>query len=297
MSRNSKRFRVKTAIALLAAVAAEPLFAQSGLEKFATSNEDNPQTINYGPIDEFIDAVSVKRGDRRNFRYSVLSDQGKPALDAYISSLTGITPTALSKREQLTYWLNLHNLLVLRAVASEGGKRSLKRPRGEFDDPGELWTRKLVSVEGAPVSLDDIERRIVLANWSSEPNVMYGLYQGIEGGPAFEPPKTFSSETLDADLKSRGVAFVNERRSVRVRRDSARVPAIYEWYKASLFGGDDAQVLDHVKSLATDDLADDLSGATKVSYNKMDFGVEEEVVRQQRIDTGAIGGGGGGGGS
>ena len=288
-----KQLGIAGSIFLAAAtLGAGPVAAQSSFDQFQTSTDESTQTVSYEVMDEVYDAVSAKKGDRYQFRYSVLNQRGRETLNTFANFLAGVDPTTLNKDEQLAYWLNFRNLLVIRAIAADLPGRSFKRKRGDFEAPGELWTRKRLSVNGVSLSIDDIEKKIILANWS-DPNIVYGLYQGSKGGVAFYPPKNFTGATVKDELAERGRHFVNSKRVVRVRRDTATFSAIYDWYKSDLFENDDAAVKGHIESLADSDLKAELSNISEIKYNKMDYGLDEIVVHQQRQQFPQSSGGGG----
>ena len=252
--------------------------------------------INYSKIDEFYDVFGVQKGDRRIFRFSAMTENAARVSGGFVSSLSNIKPSTLPEDEQLAYWLNLRNLLIIRAIASETPKRNIKKARGDFENPGEMWTRKRLEVEGKQISIDDIEKKYLLANWSS-PDILYGMYQGARGGPAFAMPATFSSDTVWEKLKQQGAQYVNSKRVISVRSGKAQLPSVYGWYKDSLFGGDDNAVLQHLREHATGDLAADLAEATSISVKKMDYKLDAVPAPRQRNanPTGFPGGGGGGG--
>lgn len=256
-------------------------FAQTPFDKFSSEAADSERSVDYSAIDRFYSSVTVQKGSRRNFRYSVLKGSGGNILDAYVRSISSVKPTQLSKDEQLAYWLNLRNLLVVQAIAAETPVRNLKNARGDFDAPGDMWTRKRVTVEDVSVSIDDIERNIILKNWNN-PNLIYGLYQGVKGGAGFVPPKAFKGTSIEEDLRSRAAYYINLHRTLRVKKSDVRTSAIYDWYKASLFGGDDQQIIAHLKSHAQDRLAEDLKDVSTVSFVKMDYKLDEEQVREQQ---------------
>ncbi len=266
--------------------------AQDSFDQFRTVTSESSSTVNYDAIDNLYNQATVKSGDRYDFRYSVLNQAALGTLNSFAESLANIDPTSMNEEEQLAYWLNFRNLLVIRGIASDLPGRAFKRGRGDFDQPGELWTRKRLSVNGVSLSIDDIEKKIILANWSN-PNVIYGLYQGSEGGVAFYPPKNFNGAEVREDLAERGRHFVNSRRVIRARRGKVTVPAIYDWYKANLFGGDDVAVLDHIRNLAGDDLSTDLANVEKIEFKKMDYDLDEVVIRQQRQQVPRSSAGGG----
>jgi len=255
--------------------------AQHAFDQFQTVTKESNRTVNYEVIDEVYDTVTVKKGARYDFRYSGLNQNGRSTLSSFANFFSTIDPTTLNKDEQLAYWLNFRNLLVIRGIAADLPGRSFKRKRGNVEEPGELWTRKRLSVNGVAVSIDDIEKKIILANWS-DPNIIYGLYQGSEGGVAFYPPKNFTGANVHEELAERGRHFVNSKRVIRIRRDKATLPAIYGWYKAKLFGGDEAVIMEHIKALAENPLRAELEGVSEIKFGKMDYTLDEVVVRQQR---------------
>ena len=277
---NPKRTLAPMAIGVLATIVVAPASAQSPFDKFTEHNAESTRRIDYTPIDDFYKAVSVKSRERQNFRYGILNDQGLDVLDSYIGFFSTIRPSEFSQDEQLAYWLNLRNLLVIRNIAADKPSRSLKKARGDFEGPGKMWTQQRVTVEDVPLSIDDIERRIILAHWNN-PNIIYGLYHGVKGGPSFRPPKNFTGAAVHDELSARGVGFVNSRRAVRIKKDEARLPAIFQWYKETLFAGDDSAVLAHVKGHANDKLRTKLEPVTSVEYAAMDYGLDQHIERQQ----------------
>ena len=279
----AKRVVIGAAAAAFVGFVSMPLFAQTPFETFKKYDSESVTEIDYSPIDQLYSAVSVEKGERLNFRYDVLRGEGLQFLDSFAEVLASFTPTSLSRNEQLAYWLNLRNLLVIRAIASEHKGRNLKNARGDFANPGEMWTRERISVEGVSLSIHDIEKEIILANWSS-PEVLYGLYQGVKGGPAFAPPENFSGATVDQQLRERGEHYINSRRVLRVRNRDVRAPAIYSWYSAVLFENSDQAVIAHLQTYAKEKLAEALSGAEALSFAKMNYGIDEEQVRQQQVD-------------
>ena len=255
--------------------------AQESFDQFSNAVSEDSRAINYSAIDDVYSAVTVKKGARYDIRYSALNQNGLAALNSFANFFANVDPTILDKDEQLAYWLNFRNLLIIRAIADDLPGRSFKRLRGDVAEPGDLWTRKLLAVNGVSVSIDDIEKKIILANWSN-PNVLYGLYQGADGGVAFYPPKNFTGANVQQELAERGRHYINSRRTIRVRRNKATIPAVFSWYKSYLFGGDDANVLTHIKGLAESDLRTDLEEAEEVKYAKMSYSLDEVVVQQQR---------------
>ena len=85
-----------------------------------------------------------------------------------------------SRDEQLAYWLNLYNVTLLNEVVDIFPKRNLKK---YLVGKKSILSKPLLTVADVPLSLNDIQFTILKTNYDNNPLVMYGLYQGIIGGP------------------------------------------------------------------------------------------------------------------
>lgn len=247
-----------------------------------TSAETSALEVDYKPIEAFTDAFGIKRGGRTQIAYGAIKPQGEEFLEAYVAYLGAIPVSVLNRDDQLAYWLNLRNILVLQAMSEDGNRPKMSRNRGTANEPGEMWTQKRVTVDGHPLSIDDIERRILIAHWADTPDVIFGLYQGTRGGAAL-PVDGFDGATVHAELAELGRDFVNSSLGVRVRRGKAQIPEIFDWYDEALFGGDSDALTAHLAGLADDRLAADLASAREIKTRKYNYRVEEHILRQQRI--------------
>lgn len=250
--------------------------AQDSFDVFAAHDSNNERSFSYAEVDAFIDRVSKISSGRTKFYYDAMLPEGVSYLDRVTDLLGKVDPTTLSKPEQISYWLNLHNLLVIRAIAAESPGRSLKRARGDAQSPGEMWTRKRMSVNGVALSIEDIESKILLRHFD-DPHIVYGLYQGVRGGPTY-PAKSFTGPTIEADLKEAGKTFVNQ--SVRVKSGVAVAPPVLLWRQSRWFA-DDAALRAHLAALAEPPLKAEIESAKQIAPGKLDYALDEIIVRQQ----------------
>jgi len=87
---------------------------------------------------------------------------------------------------------------------------------------------KLLTVAGVPLSLDDIQFTILRQNYNNDPLIMYGLYQGIIGGPNIRK-KAYTGENVYKSLKSNAIEFTNSNRGTYSKSEkSFRVSSLYE---------------------------------------------------------------------
>lgn len=262
--------------------------------QFSTAAEASSVAVNYEPVDQLLGAFTDENRGRMDVAYAAIDDRVQGALDTYIDYLAIVPVTQLSREDQLAYWLNTRNVLIISAMAESRSRRRMSSDRGTFAEPGEMWTEKRITVEGAELSIDDIERGIVLANFSDNPNVIYGLYQGSQGGASL-PMQAYEGTSVQADLKALGAGFVNSREGVKVRRSNAQVPAIYSWYSDYVFDSDLGAMKAHLIELAADDLAADILGAESIGVRKFSYKADELIIRQQVRGAVGFGGGGAGG--
>ncbi len=130
-----------------------------------------------------------------------------------------------SRDEQLAYWLNLYNVTVLNEVISVYPKRNLKN---FFRGRKSVFENKLLTVAGVPLSLNDIEFTILRRNYDGNPLVLYGLYQGIIGGPNIRK-SAYTGDNVWQALKNNAYEFINSNRGTYARDPKVfRVSSFYD---------------------------------------------------------------------
>lgn len=211
-------------------------------EPFWDFNPNSPYTINYDDVDAILKVLvvdvgksnreklppiqsstgtrlrtKVKRetaneGNRFYFESFELNEDYKPVLRAVRESLENIPEQIplqeFSREEQLAYWLNLHNITVLDEIVQIYPERNLKK---EITGKDTFFSRKILNVSGVPLSLDDIQHTILRWNYDDNPLVIYGLYQGIIGGPSIRR-WAYTGENVYKDLVDNAEEFINSNR-------------------------------------------------------------------------------------
>jgi len=225
--------------------------------------------IDYSAMTQFIRSFSVEERGRTNIYYKAVRSDGKPFLNAYAEHLAGQDITGLNRDGQLAYWLNVQNLLVVKAITDDTKKNNLKKLRGTGAAPGTLWTNPRITVGGVNLSIVDIENKI-LDGWKDTPNLVYGLYQGVKGGPGLRRT-SFTAANVQKQLATAAKLYVNTDGMVKVKNKTAHVVPVYEWYKADLFGANNQAVIDHIRSHAKPNLAYTLSQARGLKMMKLNY--------------------------
>lgn len=235
---------------LLAAFHAAWATPKSQLWDRWTRHDDNSDlTIDHSAWTRFLaDYVRKDATGASVVAYGSVTEAARKSLDAYIERLSIAPVDTYSRRVQLAYWINLFNALTMRVVLDYYPVKSIRdidiSPGWFVDGP---WDRVLVEVEGAHLTLNDIEHRILRPIWN-DPRIHYALFFASRGGGNLAM-RAFTGATVDAMLDAAARMFVNSPRAVAFDGDRARVNAMYKWYQDD-FGGSPIRVLIHLRKYA-----------------------------------------------
>ncbi len=184
--------------------------------------------------------------------YGKFSDADRKALDSYVAGLANTRVSLLNRAEQFAYWVNLYNSLTVKVVLDAGIPKSILdidiSPGLFADGP---WGKKLLTIEGREVSLNDIEHRILRPIWK-DPRIHYAVNCASLGCPDM-PEKVFTPSNTEEKLEAAARAYDNHPRGARLVDGLLHVSSIYVWI-AEDFGGE-AGVLKHLARYARADLA------------------------------------------
>lgn len=247
-----------------------------GLEKFAQRAEQSAAAVDYAPLDEYLDVFGVPSGKRLKFKFAAAKDVGTKFLRQYAEALAATSPATLSGDDQLAYWLNLRNALVLAHLSESGGRANMKKDRGAAAAPGEAWTDKRVTIDGVALSIDDIERGVILANWK-DPRVLYGLYQGSAGGPP-AGRKAFQGATVWTELDAAAKHYLTSSAGFELTKKGAEVSAVYDWYGEKFFA-DDAALRAHLSDYITHGARINLEKTPSIVYKDFSYKTENYIER------------------
>ena len=288
MSRVHKPHAIFAALALstFSLSAATTAVAQTQ-SAFAAYDETSTAIVDTGPYAEIISALSVAERGRTLVAYDVARAQALPFFQQYVDYLSAVEVETLNRDEQLAFWLNTRNILLVQALAEERRVSGFKRKRGTPEAPGAFWTEKRITISGTPLSLQEIERDILFAG-RDDTNIVFGLYQAIEGGPAL-PRQAFSGIEVTAQLADAGRRFVSLPRNLRVRGDKVRISTYFDWYAELAYGGDEALMRAHLATLVKPDQKDVVSTDGTLSRRNLSTSFEQYRTRQAGAGSGASG--------
>ncbi|MHA1544510.1 MAG: DUF547 domain-containing protein [Alphaproteobacteria bacterium] len=190
-------------------------------------------------------STTIPKGYDINYvPYSILKEDFQIFITAnkfYIQDLKQINPSKLSKPEQLAYWLNLRNALVLDLFFEA---YPVKPKRLQTIIQGEAWTTPMVLINGTPFSIKDIED-LVIRVWP-DPRVLYGFFYGTHDSP-FIMNVAFTGDNVLGLLEKNARAYLNASGTFKFSRSGVVVPGVFEWHKA-VFKGDQNVLKAHLSS-------------------------------------------------
>ena len=227
-------------------------------EPFRGFDNASAYSINYDDLTDLLDSVVVDRGlstrqlvqpaaditgtrmkekikktanEGNQFFYETFdnNDAGRTFLRGIQTSLMRVPDEMplenFSRNEQLAYWLNLYNVTVLNEVVAVYPRRSLKKL---IQGDQSIFSEKLLTVAGVALSLNDIRHVILKQNYDNNPLIIYGLYQGIVGGPSIRKSAYTGGDVYNA-LTSNAHEFINSNRGTFPHDASTfRVSSMYD---------------------------------------------------------------------
>jgi len=235
--------------------------------------------VDHGPWDAFLaqylstDAAGINRLD-----YSRVSAADQANLDAYLGSLQQVRTVTLTRDQQLAFWINLYNAKTVDIVLEAYPVDSILKIKDGILPTGP-WKRKVVTVDGESLSLNDIEHRIVRPVFR-EARIHYALNCAARSCPNLSP-RAWRAEGLDKALTDAERAYVNDPRGITVSADGKiTLSKIYAWFRED-FGQNEAEILSRLTAFAEPPLREKLQGRTRVDNYVYDWALNDAAAIRQ----------------
>ncbi|NKB48833.1 MAG: DUF547 domain-containing protein [Alphaproteobacteria bacterium] len=242
--------------------------------RWQTHDASSSQTIDHSQWSRLL-ADHARQSDDGIVRvdYGRFAETGQQALQSYIDRLTSSTGSALNRDEQLAFWINLYNAVTVDLIVENYPVSSILKIN---ISPGFFsigpWDKKLVTVEGEDLSLNDIEHRILRPIWR-DPRIHYAVNCASLGCPNLAL-EAYTADNVERLLDANAVTYVNHPRGARVDNGRLIVSSIYRWFVAD-FGGGDAGVLKHLRQYARDDLAEKIHRNGFIDGDDYDWSIND----------------------
>jgi Protein of unknown function, DUF547 len=236
-------------------------------------------TIDHEAWDHFLGAYVLSFPDGINrVAYANVTDADRRQLERYIGILTAIRISGYNRTEQRAYWINLYNAVTVKVVLDHYPVKSIRQIKPHVFSIGP-WRTKRIAVEGAELSLDDIEHRILRPIWR-DPRLHYVLNCASIGCPNLQK-QAFTAANSETLLTQAAHAYINNARGVELRNGRLVVSSIYRWYKED-FGDTDQGVIDHLRHYAEPALSAQLRGIKRIAADRYDWTLNDaaRVIKQ-----------------
>lgn len=178
--------------------------------------------------------ISPFRLEGNKVLYPYMHDNIKSAVNNYVSELEEIGNRvdipAMPRNEQLAYWINLHNAVVINEVTKNypGPKRRPENIQPIEGSDATLHIAKLITIDNVALSLKDIRERIVYPNWKN-PDVAMAFYLGDASSPSLSNV-AYTASDLKEQIKTNAEQYANSLRGM----DNGKVSRVYHniapWY-------------------------------------------------------------------
>lgn len=278
-TRRLSRRALLCGLAIVAAPATDAL-AQPRSEawpRWSSSVEGNRGSVDHRVWAGFLGryAVSDALGVVR-LPYALIAAEDRRGLAEYIGALERTRVSALRRAEQLAYWVNLYNALTVKVILDHYPVKSIRDIRlgggltaAFFGGP---WDAKLMRIEDQPVSLNDIEHRILRPLWN-DPRLHYVVNCASTSCPAL-PRQPLTAATADEMMSRAASLYVNGAYGVRRQGADIWISSIYRWFRED-FGGTEAGVLAHLARYAAGDLATALARGPRIVNDFYDWSLND----------------------
>jgi len=145
------------------------------------------------------------------------------------------------------FWINAYNLTVIQSVVAEYPIKSPLDVSGFFD-------KKKHEISGKKVTLNDIENKLLRAQFKNDPRFHFVLVCAGLGCPPIIS-KAYLPETLESQLDKQTTLALNNSTFIKVNNKKKKVQfsQIFEWYTSDFTTGD-ISLIDFVNSYRTEQI-------------------------------------------
>ncbi len=154
-------------------------------------------------------------------------------LEAYLDLLAVANREEMSYNEELAFWINAYNALVIKGVVDRYPTTSVRKikPFGGF------FSRLRFQVAGKSYTLNQIEHDVIRAEFV-DARVHFVLVCASRGCPSLEN-RAFLKETVEERLEAATLKFARDPEKVRLDREERRLylSKIFKWYESDFTEG------------------------------------------------------------
>ncbi|CAN5469840.1 hypothetical protein BH10BAC6_BH10BAC6_12270 [soil metagenome] len=195
--------------------------------------------------------------------YATLKSDAR--LERYVKQLRAEDASELTGPELKAFWINVYNAFALKMICDHYPVKSIQ-------DIPNVWTQKIIAIDGETYSLNDVENNRVRP--LADARTHFALVCAARSCPPLRS-EAYTASKLNAQLDDQGRTFMQSTRwnTFDVRASTCTLSKIVDWYIGD-FGGMYSKVLKTLSAFTTDDVTRALKGsgyAFTVSYSEYDW--------------------------
>lgn len=168
--------------------------------------------------------------------YSGIRGNAAAQLRAYLDSAARADPGGWSRPEQMAFWINIYNAVMIRHILDNPGLQKVSDKFGLFDKP--------TKIAGGSYSLNDIEHRILRGKTNPknkqgpipgltlekfDPRVHFALVCAAVDCPRLRS-FAYTADNLEKTLAANAERFANSPRHLSITGGRLRVSSLMKWY-------------------------------------------------------------------
>lgn len=180
----------------------------------------------------------VRGGKASQVNYSGFA-QNRTSLRSYLASTGAVRQSEFgswSKSAQLAFLINVYNANTINLVLD--GYPNIRSIR-ELGRLGQTpWQRQVVTIFGAPQSLDHVEHRLIRGSHSyNDPRIHFAINCAAVSCPALRP-EAYVGTRLEAQLEDQTHKFLSDPTRNQLYGNELKVSSIFRWYRGDFQNGD-----------------------------------------------------------
>jgi hypothetical protein len=198
--------------------------------------------------------------------YEGLQEEGLETLQSYVEAMEEIDPRDYNRAEQFAFWVNVYNAVTVKLVTENYPVDSITE-LGKSTLTFGPWEDVLVNIAGKPLTLNDIEHRILRPLWKDY-RIHFVANCGSIGCPNLSA-QAFTALNQEQLLEQASNDYLQHSRGLYFDKGKLTLSSIFDWYKED-FGASQAERLHALSQYLPDPVAlkvDNYSGTIDYRYD------------------------------
>ena len=169
----------------------------------------------------------------KGMNYKALKANDKKTLDELRRQMAQVEVGALSKNDQLAYWINLYNISTVNVIVENYPVKSIRDISTDFISHLNVFKKPYVQTRQGAISLDDVENE-KLRNHFMNPRIHFAINCAAKSCPPIRTEPYVGSRVED-QLEDQTKAFLNGPHGVHLEKSGGvlhlHTTKIMDWFK------------------------------------------------------------------